>query len=152
MCGERKVGRGWVLCTHRGQDRTGASPKWTWKQNERWLERAALDQGWAEEPRPCFQLVPSGDRTGWVRPLRTMPPGCAYRERPGPGTPANSRGSAISTAPSFYPVGKTSPSAPGIPRAISREETAALQVSFTPLTCPSVPRALPSHSATCPPR
>ncbi|XP_072679565.1 protein TBATA isoform X9 [Canis lupus baileyi] len=49
------------------------------------------------------------------------------RERPGPGTPANSRGSAISTAPSFYPVGKTSPSAPGIPRAISREETAALQ-------------------------
>uniref|UniRef100_A0A8C0NA00 Thymus, brain and testes associated n=1 Tax=Canis lupus familiaris TaxID=9615 RepID=A0A8C0NA00_CANLF len=49
------------------------------------------------------------------------------RERPGPGTPANSRGSAISTAPSLYPVGKTSPSAPGIPRAISREETAALQ-------------------------
>ena len=53
-----------MLCTHRGQDRTGASPKWTWKQNERWLERAALGQGWAEEPRPCFQLVVAGTGQG----------------------------------------------------------------------------------------
>lgn len=79
-------------------------------------------------------------------------PGCAYRERPGTGASADSSGSAPSAAARLYTDGKTSRSAPGSPRPISREATAALQVSFTPFTCPSVPRAVPSPSATCPPR
>ncbi|XP_027452172.1 protein TBATA isoform X2 [Zalophus californianus] len=48
-------------------------------------------------------------------------------ERPGAGTPADSGGSAPSAAPRLYPGGKTSRSAPGSPRAISREATAILQ-------------------------
>ncbi|XP_032733892.1 protein TBATA isoform X1 [Lontra canadensis] len=48
-------------------------------------------------------------------------------ERPGPGAPADSGGSAPSTAPRLSPGGKTSPSAPRSPRTFSREATTTLQ-------------------------
>lgn len=142
-----------MLCTHTGQDRRAPPPqKGTWRQNVRWLERVALGQGWAEELEVLLPACPlwGQDRVGLAPEDHT--PGYAYRERPSTGAPADSSGSAPSAAPRLYTDGKTSRSAPGSPRAISREATAALQVGSTPLTCPSVPRAVPSPSATCPPR
>lgn len=98
--------------------------------------------------RPCFLIVPSRDRMRpGAMPLRTLPPGCAYRKGLGTEAPADSSGSALSPGSSLHPDRTTPEPAPGSPGTTSKVGTATRQVGFAPLTCPSVLRTAPSCSA-----